>query len=254
MYHGPWFLLVNTCTANLASIRINSQRCSVDFKTAKKWQTWPKKPTSYFGNKPKHYNKQVTLTSSPPAPLQQDEFDYILSQCTDYELSECYQSNEPSNQRSTVAGEASSNYKAASSPAYSSPSHSACATSSRFILKSDSDLQAVKENAVPKNTAKKIPPGQFPFGSSGALIAKSRIPVCTVNGLYTCTLPMKIRLITGSVNSSSKQETRRGSRTLPTHSTLFAVVYSDISRNTDHNSTFSANHTSLGFARHLTVK
>ena len=66
LYHGPWLLLVNTCTANLTNIRINSQRCSVDFKTAKKWQTWPKKPTSYFGNKPKHYNKQVT---SPPVPL-----------------------------------------------------------------------------------------------------------------------------------------------------------------------------------------
>ena len=91
----------------------------------------------------------------PTSPsLQQDEFDYTLSQCTDAELSECYQPNELSNQRSTVASEASSNYKAASSPAYSSPSHSACATSSRFILKSDSDLQAVKENAVPKNTAK----------------------------------------------------------------------------------------------------
>ena len=91
----------------------------------------------------------------PTSPsLQQDEFDYTLSQCTDAELSECYQPNELSNQRSTVASEASSNYKAASSPAYSSPSHSACATSSRFVLKSDSDLQAVKENAVPKNTAK----------------------------------------------------------------------------------------------------
>ena len=71
----------------------------------------------------------------PTSPsLQTDEFDYILSQCTDAELSDYYQPNEPSNQRSTVAGEASSNYKAAFSLVYSSPSHSACVTSSRSIL------------------------------------------------------------------------------------------------------------------------
>ena len=73
--------------------------------------------------------------------------------------------------------------------------------------------------------------------------------MCTVNGLYICA--DKIHLITGSANSSSKQETRRDSFTLPTHSTLSTVVYSDISRNTDYNLTFSANHNSLGFARHM---
>ena len=180
--------------------------------------------------------QQTSYQPTSPS-LQQDEFDYILSQCTDAELSVYYQPNEPTNQRSTVAGEASSNYKAASSPAYSSPSHSTCATSSCFIYWRVTVTFKPWKKMLFQRIQQKIPPGQFPFGSSGALIAKSCIPVCTVNGLYTCTLPMKICLITGSVNSSSKQETRRGSRTLPTHSLCLlwsTAIYQGTQTTTQH--------------------
>ena len=133
---------------------------------------------------------------------REDEFDRVLSQCTDVELSKYYQPNEPTNQCPTVASDGSPNYKAVSSPAYSSPVHSAI--SIHFILNSDSELHPVKENAVPKHAAKN-----------------------TTWAVSIC---------------------------IHSHSTLSAVVYSNISRNIDHNSTFSANHKSLGFARHLTVR
>ena len=125
---------------------------------AKTWQTWPKKLMSSLETSRNTMTKIHTPLQPTSPSLQEDEFVYVHvpSKCTDAELSKHYQPNEPSNQWPTVASLSSANYKSASSPAYSSPTHSACATSSCFILKSDSELHAMKENGVPKNTVKNI--------------------------------------------------------------------------------------------------
>ena len=85
-----------------------------------------------------------------PTPTM-DEFDWILSQTSSSELF----AMDPSNQ--TPPRHPSTPQPSAHAPLFNSGTSStlSVATSStRFVLMSDSDLRAVKENAVPKNTAR----------------------------------------------------------------------------------------------------
>ena len=72
-------------TPALPNIRINNLHCWVDFKTAKT-KLAGKKTTSYFEQAETLQQKSHTHFQLASPSLQDNEFDYVLSQCTDAEL------------------------------------------------------------------------------------------------------------------------------------------------------------------------